>query len=73
MDVDINIFNETHMLSYLSHIILLREFIPNMQKNKYGRIVNISSTLVVEPSETMVMSSSYRACLINSLNVYLKV
>ena len=67
MDIDINIFNETHMLSYLSHIILLREFIPNMQKNKYGRIVNVSSTLVVEPSETMVMSSSYRACLINSL------
>ena len=39
MDVDINIFNETHMLSYLSHIILLKEFIPNMQKKNMEELL----------------------------------
>lgn len=38
--------------------------LPHMQKNKWGRIINIASLSVKEPSETLVLSNVFRAGLL---------
>tara|TARA_B100001093_G_scaffold426682_1_gene420745 strand:+ start:1738 stop:2496 length:759 start_codon:yes stop_codon:yes gene_type:complete len=67
LDIDENMFNKYHNQTYLSHILIIKNFIENMKIKKWGRIVNVSSKLVKEPNNNLVLSSSYRAALINSL------
>jgi 3-oxoacyl-[acyl-carrier protein] reductase len=50
-----------------SHISIVTAFLPKMQEKKWGRIINISSTITLEPTVTMVLSASFRAALINAL------
>ncbi|HMJ47598.1 MAG TPA: SDR family oxidoreductase [Ferruginibacter sp.] len=38
--------------------------LPHMQKNKWGRIINIASLSVKEPAETLVLSNVFRAGLL---------
>jgi 3-oxoacyl-[acyl-carrier protein] reductase len=48
----------------LGQIQLFKKFIPHMQKQNYGRVLFINSTVAKEPSPTMVLSATARAGLI---------
>ncbi|OGQ05086.1 MAG: hypothetical protein A2W61_03120 [Deltaproteobacteria bacterium RIFCSPLOWO2_01_44_7] len=39
--------------------------IPHMKKNQWGRIINITSLLVKEPSESLILSSVFRAGVVS--------
>ena len=49
--------------SLLTSINFTRKFAPYMLKRKWGRIINISSTLAKEPTPSMILSSTARAGL----------
>ena len=67
LDINEELFNKCHNQTYLSHIIIIQNFIEEMKQKKWGRIINVSSKLVREPNSNLVLSSSYRAALVNSL------
>lgn len=50
-------------LSLRSSIRCTKEAIPHMQKNSWGRIVNVTSTVAKEPGPTMILSATARAGL----------
>lgn len=41
------------------------EALPHMQKNNFGRIINVSSTSVKEPIKTLVLSNSIRSAVVS--------
>lgn len=50
----------------LKYVIRLnRLVIPHMQKNKWGRIINITSLAVKEPAETLILSNVFRAGVVS--------
>lgn len=51
-------------LSLMSVIRLIRKAAPIMQKQKWGRIVNISSVTVKQPADNLLLSNSIRAAVI---------
>ena len=50
-----------------SHLALLQAFLPRMRERNWGRVINVSSTQVIEPGEGMVLSAAWRAALVNTL------
>lgn len=44
-----------------SYVTLFREVIPGMRKSGWGRIINITSITVKEPSDTLVLSNAFRS------------
>lgn len=66
-DISLMDWDENYQQQFKSSIMLLKAFIPDMQKQQWGRIINISSTIAIEPSAPMILSASYRAMLINAL------
>jgi len=53
-------FYETFKLNFMSVVYFCREVIPHMKKQKWGRIINITSVTVKRPIETLVLSSCIR-------------
>ncbi len=51
-------------LSLMSAVRLIRKAAPIMQKQKWGRIVNISSITVKQPADNLLLSNSIRAAVI---------
>lgn len=49
--------------SLLTSINFTRKFVPSMLTNKWGRIINISSTIAKEPTPSMILSATARAGL----------
>ena len=47
----------------MGQIRIFQEFAPIMQKNNYGRIINLGSSVMQEPSEDMILSSTVRAAM----------
>ncbi len=47
-------------LSLMSAVRLIRKVVPIMQKEKWGRIVNVSSITVKQPAENLILSNSIR-------------
>ena len=66
-DISIEEWDKSYQQQFKSSMMLLKAFVPAMQKNKWGRIINISSTIAIEPTPGMILSASYRAMLINAL------
>ena len=54
-------------LNLLSVVRLIRETLPLMRKNKYGRILNVSSMSVKEPISNLILSNSIRAGVVGML------
>ena len=54
-------------LSLMSAVRLIRKAIPIMRKQKWGRIVNVSSITVKQPAENLLLSNSIRASVIGLL------
>ncbi len=50
-------------MNMMPAVLLMRAFIPGMQKRKFGRIVNITSAMVKSPHPLMGLSTSARAGL----------
>jgi len=48
-------------LNLMSTIRLTREVVPHMQKQKWGRIINITSIAVKQPLEGLIISNAVRA------------
>lgn len=48
-------------INLLSVIRFTKEVVPYMKKNKWGRVISITSTLAKEPSPLMVLSATARA------------
>ncbi len=63
-------------LNFMSTLYLVRELLPLMQKQKWGRIVTITSMTVKQPTEGLILSNAIRAAvagLVKSLaNEYAK-
>ncbi|MBA3972322.1 MAG: SDR family NAD(P)-dependent oxidoreductase, partial [Bacteroidetes bacterium] len=66
-DVSIEDWDKNYQQQFKSSMLLLKAFIPEMQKKNWGRIINISSTIAIEPTAGMILSASFRAMLINAL------
>jgi len=56
-------------LTFLSVVRLIREVIPYMQKQKWGRIINMSSFVVKQPVDDLIISSSLRPAIIGLAKV----
>ena len=54
-------WNEYFNQNLLSIIRLTKLVVPQMKKNKWGRVVNITSSLAKEPTPNMVLSATMRA------------
>jgi len=47
----------------LGQIRIFREFAPKMEKKRFGRIIYLGSTVMQEPPESMILSSTLRAAM----------
>lgn len=57
-------FSRSMNLNFLSAAILIREFAPRMQQNKFGRIINISSTYALTGASAVLSYTCAKAALI---------
>src|SRR5438067_319148 len=51
-------------LNFMSVVHLAREVIPQMQKNKWGRFITITSTSVRQPIPDLILSSAIRPAVV---------
>ncbi|HEY9166296.1 MAG TPA: SDR family oxidoreductase [Candidatus Kryptonia bacterium] len=51
-------------LNLMSTVRLIRKSLPIMQKQKWGRIVNITSLTVKQPADNLLLSNSVRAAVV---------
>jgi 3-oxoacyl-[acyl-carrier protein] reductase len=56
-------------LTFLSVVRLIREVLPHMQKQKWGRIINMTSFTVKQPVDDLIISSSLRPAIIGLAKV----
>ena len=54
-------WQEAFNLTMMSAVRLIRAAIPHMEKEKWGRIINITSVSVKEPIDNLILSNSIRA------------
>lgn len=48
-------------LNFMSTLFLVRELLPHMQRQKWGRIVTITSVTVKQPAEGLILSNAIRS------------
>jgi len=58
-------FDEAYNSVLKYNIRMIKYCLPHMEKNGWGRIVNITSVTVKEPSPTMVLSNIFRAAVVS--------
>ena len=63
MEHDESAWTKALQQNFLSVVRFSKLAVPHMQKKKWGRIVNISSTIAKEPAPSMVLSASARAAV----------
>jgi 3-oxoacyl-[acyl-carrier protein] reductase len=51
-------------LTLMSAIVLIRAVLPEMEKRKFGRIVNLTSVAVKQPIEGLILSNTLRSGLV---------
>ena len=56
-------WQEAFNLTMMSAIRLIRAALPHMEKEKWGRIINITSLSVKEPIDNLILSNSIRAAV----------
>ena len=62
-DHDDAVWQKTFEQTFLPIVRLTKLFSDNMINNKWGRFINISSSVAIEPSSIMILSASMRAAL----------
>jgi len=68
-DLDEEKWAEGLDLTFLSVVRLIREVVPYMQKQKWGRIINMTSFVVKQPVDDLIISSSLRPAIIGLAKV----
>jgi 3-oxoacyl-[acyl-carrier protein] reductase len=63
LDVTIDQWRAAVDMTLLSTVYFAREVLPRMQKNKWGRLVTITSNSVKQPMDNLVLSNSIRAAV----------
>jgi 3-oxoacyl-[acyl-carrier protein] reductase len=63
IDVTIEQWRAAVDMTLLSTVYFAREVLPRMQKNKWGRLVTITSNSVKQPMDNLVLSNSIRAAV----------
>jgi len=66
-DISLGDWDDAAQQQFRSSMMLLKVFLPAMRQKKWGRVINVSSTIAVEPTAGMILSAGYRAMLINAL------
>jgi len=66
-DISPEDWDGAYQQQFKSSLMLLKAFLPGMRRRQWGRVISVSSTVVLEPSAGMILSASYRAMLINAL------
>ena len=61
LDIKIDEWRAAVEMTLLSAIYFAREVLPRMQKNKWGRLVTITSSSVKQPIDNLMLSNSIRA------------
>jgi len=62
-DTPVEAWETAHRLTLLSAVAFCRSLVPGMKQRRWGRIVTITSLTVKQPSETLILSNTYRAGL----------
>ena len=62
-EIDEQVWHETIETNLMSVIRFTKSVIPHMKKCNWGRIISITSTLAIEPSPSMILSSTARAAV----------
>lgn len=57
-------WQEAYDLLLLGAVALVEAVLPGMRKRKWGRVLSISSTTVLEPNPALILSSAHRAGLL---------
>lgn len=60
-DFDLKDWNDALKLNLLSTIYMTKKAIPSMKKNRWGRIINITSISVKQPIDGLILSNTSRA------------
>lgn len=63
-DFDDAAWESAFQLTFLSVVRLCREVIPQMQQQRWGRIIHIASTSVKQPIENLILSNALRLAVI---------
>lgn len=63
MDLQDHHWNEAFDLNLMSAIRLSRELIPYMMRQRWGRIINLTSVAVKQPIDGLILSNSIRAAV----------
>ena len=74
LDHDDSIWQAAFDQHLMAPIRLMRKFAPSMMESNWGRFINISSTVAIEPSSVMSLSATMRAgvaALSNTKNLLL--
>ena len=62
-DVSQNDWADALQANFFAFVQLTKTCLPFMQNRQWGRIINISSTTAIEPTQQMIISSSVRAAV----------
>jgi glucose 1-dehydrogenase len=60
-EITVEEFNDQMNCNFLSSMLLIQKFVPNMRSNKWGRIVTIGSVQEAKPHPEMLVYSSSKA------------
>jgi 3-oxoacyl-[acyl-carrier protein] reductase len=63
-DFEMEDWDRAYHLITRSIVLMTREVVPHMQKQKWGRIVNITSVSVEEPIPRLIMSNTFRSAIV---------
>ena len=63
MDISIAEWRAAVDMTLLSAVYFAREVLPRMQKNRWGRVVTITSSSVKQPMDNLMLSNSIRAAV----------
>ncbi|CUS99488.1 short chain dehydrogenase, partial [Candidatus Kryptobacter tengchongensis] len=57
-------WNKAFNLNFMSTVRLIREVLPYMKSQKWGRIINITSVTVRQPIDNLILSNSIRMSVV---------
>jgi 3-oxoacyl-[acyl-carrier protein] reductase len=59
-------WESAYAMLVLGPLALAQRVLPNMRQARFGRIINIASVTVLEPSEPVILSASHRASIVSA-------
>lgn len=63
LDKELEDYEEAFKLLFMNHCNIVLSVVPYMKKNKFGRIINVSSNTIKEPQSNLVLSNTFRTAL----------